>query len=157
MAQHIKQDLFTNALNGFLGETFNNVEGIYLDKGTSLFETLDSVTAKEASTPVRPGGTTIAAHADHIDFYLKVISKYMVGGWGEKIDWSQSWLTKSVNEKEWGALKKKLSATHDDVMKLIKSFDNWNDDKKIGGAMALVAHTAFHIGAIRQIMRMVKH
>ncbi|HEX2897231.1 MAG TPA: DinB family protein [candidate division Zixibacteria bacterium] len=156
MGKDINEKLFKDALAGFLGETFNSVEGIYLDKGTSLFETMNSVTAKEASTPARPGGTTIAAHADHIDFYLKVISKYMQGGWSEKIDWKQSWLTNTVKEKEWEALKKKLSTTRDEVIQQINSFDDWNDDKKIGGAMAVVVHTAFHIGAIRQILRTVK-
>lgn len=156
MSNQIDKKLFIDSINGFLGETFNSVEGIYLDKGTSLFETLNSITAEEASTPAQPGGTTIAAHADHIDFYLKVISKYMQGGWSEKIDWSQSWQTKTVNDKEWEALKKKLSATNNEVIKQINSFDNWNDDKKIGGAMAVVVHTAYHIGAIRQILKTVK-
>ena len=114
------------------------------------------MTAEEASKPARSGGTTIAAHAAHIDFYLKVISSYMQRGWAEKIDWSKSWLTKTVNKKEWEVLKKKLSATHNEVMKLMKSFDSWNDDKKIGGAMAVVAHTAFHTGAIRQILKSAK-
>ncbi len=156
MANQIDQQLFTNALLGLLGETFHNVDGIYLDGGTSLFETLNSITAGEASKPSLHGGTTIAAHTFHVDFYLKVISDYMQGKVYQKIDWSQSWLTKSVNEKEWEALKKKLSTTHDEVIKLINSFDDWNNDKKISGAMAVVVHTAFHIGAIRQILKSVK-
>jgi len=156
MSRDIQPQLFTNALIGLLDETFHKVQGIYLDGGTSLFETLNSVTAEEASKSARPGGTTIAAHAAHIDFYLKVIGDYTRGTPSQKIDWSQSWLTKSVNEKEWEALKKKLSATHSEVIKQINSFDDWNDDKKIGGAMAVVVHTAFHIGAIRQILKTVK-
>jgi hypothetical protein len=155
MGRDINQKLFKDALGGFLNETFANVEGIYLDRGTSLFETLNSVNAKQASTPARPGGTTIAAHADHVDFYLRVMLKYMKGTQLEKIDWSQSWLTKTVNDKEWETLKKKLTTTRDEVMKLINSFDDWNDEKKIGGAMAVVVHTAFHIGAIRQILKTV--
>lgn len=156
MSREINQVLFTNALNGLLNETFQKVEGIYLDGGTSLFETLNSVNAEEASKPARPGGTTIAAHAAHIDFYLKAIGDYMQGIQGPKIDWSQSWLTKTVNEKEWDNLKKRLSESQEKIMKLIKSYDDWNDDKKIGGALAVVAHTAFHIGALRQILKTVK-
>ncbi len=156
MGKDIKEKLFKDALTGFLEETFSTVEGTYLDKGTSLFETLNSITFKEASMPARSGGTKIAAHADHVEFYLKVMLKYISGVRLEKIDWSQSWLTKTVNEKEWEALKKKLSATYSDVIKQINSFEDWNDDKKIGGAMAVVVHTAFHIGAIRQILKIVK-
>ena len=32
-----------------LNETFDNVQGYYLDKGTSLFETLATISAEEAS------------------------------------------------------------------------------------------------------------
>ncbi|MGH8015965.1 MAG: DinB family protein [Candidatus Zixiibacteriota bacterium] len=156
MSNQIDQKLFIDSLNGFLNETFNSVEGIYLDKGTSLFETLNSITAEEASTPARPGGTTIAAHAFHIDYYLVVISAYMKGTWPEKVDWKASWQTKTVNDNEWETLKNKLSTTRDEVLKQINSFDDWNDDKRIGGAMAVVVHTAFHIGALRQILKAVK-
>jgi len=44
---------FTNNLFLFMEETFESKNhGIYLDNGTSLFETLDTVSAEEASVPV---------------------------------------------------------------------------------------------------------
>jgi len=156
MANQIEQQLFTSALIGVLEETFQKVEGVYLDRGTSLFETLNSVTAEAASKSIIAGGTTIAAHTAHVNFYLNVIQDYMQGKTADKIDWSQSWLTKTVNSQEWEALRKQLSDTHERIMQLIRSYDDWNDDKKIGGALAVVAHTAFHLGAIRQILRVVK-
>ncbi len=153
MLNQLDQKLFVEALFGVLDETFSKVEGIYLDRGTSLLETLNSITAEEASRPTRPSGTTIAAHTAHVDFYLKVIGDYMQGKAASKIDWSQSWLIKTVTAGEWEALNKQLAETHDRLIQLLKSFENWNDDKRIGGALAVIAHTAFHIGAIRQILR----
>ena len=46
MTQQIPLELFTGELFPMLEETFERVHGIYLDKGTSLFETLDTITAE---------------------------------------------------------------------------------------------------------------
>ena len=53
-----------------LDETFEQVHGIYLDKGTSLFETLATITAEQASQPVGGRCATLAAQVAHVDLYL---------------------------------------------------------------------------------------
>jgi len=57
----IQIEHFTQALLFLLEETFDTVHGIYLDKGTSLFETLATISAKEASIPVGGRCATLAA------------------------------------------------------------------------------------------------
>ena len=52
MSTHIQTDHFTKAIYGLLDETFDNVQGYFLDKGTSMFETLATISAEEASVPV---------------------------------------------------------------------------------------------------------
>ena len=52
MPDHIQTDHFTAALFAMLDETFDNVQGFFLDKGTSMFETLATISAEEASMPV---------------------------------------------------------------------------------------------------------
>ena len=47
MTQQISAELFTTNLYALLTETFESVQGIYLDGGTSLFETLADITAEE--------------------------------------------------------------------------------------------------------------
>ena len=48
----IEQD-FTNTLMQYMEETFESKHhGIFLDRGTSLFETLETISAREASIPV---------------------------------------------------------------------------------------------------------
>ena len=49
MAKSIAVEHFTSILYDLLDETFERVHGIYLDKGTSLLETLATITAEEAS------------------------------------------------------------------------------------------------------------
>lgn len=156
MSQQIDNEMYTKLLHTLLEETFDKVEGIYLDGGTSMFETLDNISAEAASRPITPDGTTIASQVGHVEFYLGVMESYMRGGWSERIDWQGSWKPKTVTEDEWAALRKKLRETHDRVIKLITSFDDWNDERKLGGALGVIVHTAYHLGAIRQIVRVVK-
>ncbi len=156
MARQIDNVTFTKLLNTLLEETFDNVEGIYLDKGTSLFETLDTISADAASRPITPDGTTIASQVGHVRFYLTVMEDYMQGKWYDKVDWQGSWQPKTVTSDEWASLRKNLRETHDRVMRLIKGFDDWNDERRLGGALGIIVHTAYHLGAIRQIIRVVK-
>lgn len=70
----INPEHFTKALYPLLDETFDDVKGYYLDKGTSLFETLADITAAEASIPVGGKCATLAAQVKHVAFYLAVIA-----------------------------------------------------------------------------------
>jgi hypothetical protein len=70
MSSQIQTDHFTNALYTAIDETFDNVHGYFLDKGTSLFETLATISAAEAFVPVSGRCATLAAQVKHVAFYL---------------------------------------------------------------------------------------
>ena len=57
-----------------LEETFESVHGAYLDPGTSLFETLATISASQASQPMGDCAT-IAAHVAHVHYYLGVLGR----------------------------------------------------------------------------------
>ncbi|MFN8564453.1 MAG: hypothetical protein U0703_23185 [Anaerolineae bacterium] len=61
---------FKRDLLDLLDETFIQHHGIYLDRGTSLFETLAPITAARASIPVGGECATLAAQVEHVRFYL---------------------------------------------------------------------------------------
>jgi len=71
----IQSEHFKQALYAILDETFDDVKGIYLDKGTSMFETLATVSAEEASIPVGGKCATLAAQVKHTAFYLDVLER----------------------------------------------------------------------------------
>lgn len=156
MSSQIEQDKFTKQLFALLQESFEKVEGIYLDRGTSLFETLASLSAEEASRPITEQGTSIAGQVAHIHFYLEVLDRYMDGALNEKVDWSQSWLVKTVTRSEWDDLRRQIDEDYRRLRTHLNSFTEWNDDRRLGGALAIVAHTAYHLGAIRQILHLAK-
>ena len=152
MSTPIAHDVFVKEIRALLDETFENVSGIYLDRQTSLFETVDSLDSDTVSTPLVPGGTTIAGHLAHIKFYLDVSLDYMQGKQLGKIDWTQSWVTRTVDEREWSELRESLHETTSRVREAIDSFTDFNSEPALAGALAVTVHTAFHLGAIRQIL-----
>ena len=84
--EHIVQDLFD-----ILDEAFVTHHGIFLDEGTSLFETLEAITAAEASIPVGGKCATLAAQVAHVNFYLEVMEAYILKKDIGKVDWGDIW------------------------------------------------------------------
>lgn len=154
--KQIDQDHFLNSLFALLDETFENPHGIYLDKNTSLFQTLEMVTAEEASIPVGGKCASLAAQVAHITFYLEVLERYVAYNDTSRVDWSEIWRTvEKVTDKEWQALKANLEAAYRRIDQLFHEIEIWNEDS-ISGAMAIVVHTAYHLGEIRQALCTLK-
>jgi hypothetical protein len=154
--KQIEAERFASEVYDLLDETFEHVHGIYLDRGTSLFETLESVSAQEASRPVSATCASIAGQVEHVRFYLEVLEKYMRGEEVGKVDWQGSWYLKSVTDEEWEALKGRLRDRYGSVLALVKGFESWEGENDISGALAIVVHTAYHLGEIRQAICTVK-
>jgi len=148
---------FTNNLFQLMEETFENVHGIYLDKGTSLFETLETVSAAEASIPVGGKCASLAAQVTHVIFYLELLEKSFLKQEVGKVDWGEIWRTvEKISPEEWGTLKKKLRDTYSRLDALFHDTESWDDEDRVGAAMAIVVHTAYHLGEIRQALCTLK-
>ncbi len=141
---------FKKALLACLDETFSSVRGIYLDKGTTLYETLDGVSAEEASRAISSNSATIAAQVEHIRFYLDVLDDYMRTGVDKTNNWREIWETVStVTPDEWENTKRRLRESHERAMATINSFEKWDGKYDIAGALSILVHTAYHLGGIR--------
>ncbi len=152
MTEQIPVERLTFTLFGLLTETFESVEGIFLDRGTSLFETLDGISAGEASRATSGRCATLAAQVNHVRFYLDVLEEYMLGTRTEQADWASSWQVGAVTEEEWAGLKTRLRESYTRVRATMEGFDSWDSDDRVGGAFAIVVHTAHHLGEIRQML-----
>lgn len=136
-----------------LDEAFDNVHGDFLDKGTSLFETLATISAAEASVPVGGKCATLAAQVKHTAFYLELVDRNVRGGTNEPVDWGEIWRTTSaVTPDEWDAIKTRLRAAYDGIRALIADTPSWPDEQYVAGAIATIAHTVYHLGEIRQAL-----
>ena len=157
MSTHIQTDHFTHSLHILLDETFDNVHGYFLDKGTSLFETLAMISTEEASIPVGGKCATLAAQVKHVAFYLDVLEKSVRTQQFERQDWGKIWReTRAVTPEEWEALKSSLRVSYDRIKALINATPEWSSEEQIGGAMAVVVHTAYHLGDVRQALCSVR-
>ncbi len=122
---------------------------VYLDNGIGVFNTLEKVSAKEASKMVN--STSIAAHTAHTKFYLDRLIEFIEGS-NEKVNWELSWLIETVSVGEWDTLRQGMRTSYESVLKCFAEVETWNQDN-IGDAVAIIAHTAYHLGAIRQLSK----
>ena len=151
--EHVSSMLFK-----FIDETFSRTHGLYLDKGTSLYVTLDSVTAEEASRSASPATATIAAQVEHVRFYLDVINEMVnTQDFDKKYDWREIWETVGeVTPEQWDDLKRRLRESHARVMETVGALENWGGPFDVGAVVSIIAHTAYHLGGIRQALGVIR-
>jgi hypothetical protein len=145
-------DIVTNEINDLFDETFEQVKGIYLDRGTSLFETLATISAAEASTPISETCASIAAQVEHLRYYLEVIQRYMRGEEPDDVDWSLAWQVEAVTDEEWSDSVSRLRDEYRSVRALTATYDDWLGEDQLAGALSIIVHTAYHLGEIRQAL-----
>ena len=153
MISTMESEHFTQALLELLDETFDNVQGYFLDKGISMFETLATVSAAEASIPVGGKCATLAAQVKHVAFYLDVVDRNVREHDYGRVDWGEIWRTVSaVTPEEWSAIQVELRESYNRIIRLVNEFPAWTSVGEVGGAMGVVVHTAYHLGEIRQAL-----
>lgn len=148
---------FANNLFLLMEETFEaKPHGIYLDDGTSLLETLETVSWEEASIPVGGKCASLAAQVAHVTFFIESFERYALQGDNSPRDWGLIWRTvEKVTPEEWEDYKRKLKEAYLRMDKLFHENPTWNE-ANIGGALSIVVHTAYHLGEIRQALCTLK-
>ncbi len=148
---------FTNNLFAFMDETFEGKHsGIFLDRDTSLFQTLETVSAAEASIPVGGKCASLAAQVAHVIFFIESWERYALQGDTSPRDWGYIWRTvEKVTPEEWQDYKNKLKEAYLRLDKLFHENQTWDEDT-VGGALSIVVHTAYHLGEIRQALCTLK-
>lgn len=149
---------FANNLFLFMEETFEaKNHGIYLDKGMSLLETLETISAEDASQPPGEGCGSLAAKVAHIIFFIESFERFALQGDDSPRDWGEIWHTvEKVTPAEWEDYKRKLKETYVRMDKLFHENPAWNETT-IGGSLSILIHTAYHLGEIRQTLCTMKN
>jgi hypothetical protein len=145
------QDHFTRAVLLALEETFENVRGLYLDPGTTLFETLVAVTAEEASRPLSATCASISAHVEHMRFSIDYVLEHMRQDKAPAADWSEIWRTvRDVTPDEWIDSQRRLRLSYDELRTYVETRQTWAGD--VTYVVAILLHNAYHLGEIRQAL-----
>ena len=116
--------------------------------GTGVFATINRLTAAQVSEPGGPGHTTIAGHVHHLCSSV-TLSRKELSGESPSRDRSRSWTVATVDEREWTALQARLRDEYQTLLRAVERHAPW-DEESLGVTMGAIAHTAYHLGAIRQ-------
>lgn len=159
----IGKEALTKALADLFDEGFQGAREAgtwYVDNDPEcgLLGTLAGLSAEEASRPLTPGDPLSAAsHAGHVRFALSLANR---ASRGENpypaADWAASWSVRSVRPGEWSALVDSLKAEIEDLRRYIETGKPLEDEMSATGIFGLVAHTAWHLGALRQALGFIR-
>jgi len=155
--QQVSSERFQKEILELLEETFERVRGIYLDKDTSFFETLEHVTAEEASTRASNRRASVAAHVKHVALYLHVLQATIRGEAVGKVNWLEIWENdRPVTPEAWRAVIAELRGEYESVQRMVKDPATWENEDALGGFIAIVVHTAYHLGSIRYALGVIR-
>ncbi|MEZ7195532.1 DinB family protein [Pseudodesulfovibrio karagichevae] len=137
------------AVLGVVRECFDGAEdrGAFLEPGQGgLLTLLQGLSATEASTPV--AGASIATHALHVAFSLDVFTDWIEGVRDREYNWDSSWAVSTVGDPEWRALCRRMA---DQAARLREAIERNApaDLEAAWGAAGVLAHTAYHLGAVQ--------
>ena len=158
MTKQLPMNSAVKVLEMFLIETFEDVQGqpLFINRGTSLFHSLADISAEQASQDMG-NCATLAAHVEHIRYYLDVIEDFMFKKDLSYVDWGDIWEKVSVvSEDEWQTINDNLKISYERVKAHLGNPDVWNDSHEIGAMMGIIVHTAYHLGEIRQMLCRLK-
>ncbi|MCI0617179.1 hypothetical protein L0244_29735 [bacterium] len=113
---------------------------------------LQGLNAADVSRPI--AGTSIVSHVHHVIFSLLESTAWIRGDHSHK-DWKESWRVSSVTDSEWAEMLDHLRASFLALRIAIRE-NGAKDILTIGGTIGVVAHMAFHLGAIRQKVALLR-
>ena len=125
--------------------------GHFLNPGDAgLTRSLARLSADEASA--RPGGrSSVAAHVRHILYGLELLNREARGESIIETHYAASWRQQDATDAEWRDLLEVLDRQAHDWMSAIGERTDWDADA-LTNVVAELAHLAYHLGAIRQLV-----
>ena len=154
----IVNELFEEALSG--PPEPNRTRFVDNEPSSGFIGVLGGLSAEEASRAILPPDPiSVAAHARHVLYCLSLGNQEARGEDSfAKADWAGSWRPTTVSEHEWSDLLASLRKEYEILRDVIISADGpaWKDEEVIGSILSQVAHGAWHLGAIRQGLGLVR-
>lgn len=148
------------ALLGLLDELTagapDNAGFILNPRDPGLLHGLDRLSAEDASAEPGNGAAPIAAHVDHVRYGFELLNRWSRGeNPYADANWAASWQRRSVTEEGWRELR---GALRREVQQAREVFQRPREVNQIelSGVIGIVAHLAYHLGAMRQIDRALR-
>lgn len=139
----------------YIGSESGEVWIIDSRPGYGFTAAIKELTAREASTPLIAGGSTIAAHTEHLRWSLEFAMGFYKGTHPSG-KWEESWNVHEVNEEQWEQLQLELLVAYQELVYALKEVKDWSEPQLRTGTLALLPHAAYHLGAVKQLVIAVK-
>ena len=144
----------------FLSEAYDGPSHPYTwfinnDPESGILGTIKKLKAEEASTSIIENGTTIAAHIEHLRWSLNKANS-LLNGENPIMNWSESWQVRRVDSEDWILLIEQLRREYNRLIQSLSSGVSIASGEPLNEVLALIPHVAYHLGAIRQMVLIVK-
>jgi hypothetical protein len=122
-------------------------------KEPGFVDTCRSLSAATASRAPGEGRKPICAHANHVLYGIELATRTLSGEQGvyESADWNEAWKLETVSDEDWHALVERLERQAKLLMELVPQQRDWQRIA-LTGTFGIPAHTAYHLGAARQML-----
>ncbi len=126
---------------------------------SAVFGTIKRLTADEAFALPVPGARSAAAHVAHLRYALDLTTERLRGE-NPQADWKSSFDLPDPTAAGWESLNQDLRRAYDAVLAAFEQYRNLPPQEwvpiNLVGLAAMTAHNAYHLGAIRQIVRVIR-
>lgn len=148
-------DILTEAVEGGApGQGTAFLDNTRPDGGgnAGVLATLAALSAEQASQDI--GGTSVAGQARHMALHLEVAVRWERNGDRGPFDWKGSFLPAEVDEAQWRAVQERVRLAYTELLEFSRSrLDQAPDGDLTGGLAGAAAHVAYHLGAVRQMVK----
>lgn len=148
-------EVLTSSVQKLLVESFRGEEGgetWYLDD-EGLLATARSASAERASRGAVEGGATIAGHVEHVRWFVALLNAFARGE-RPAVDWTESWSVRVVDDEAWRELLAALEREFEELHAHLGRGIDPEDAQRLMPVLATVVHVAYHVGAVRQLLRL---
>jgi hypothetical protein len=157
--QEVNMNTFVDAISKLLAEAYEGTTGQswFSDHGpeSGLFASLERISAENASKTPSSGGSSVAAHVNHLRWSL-AMSNALMRGQKTSSNWAESWQVQTVNAATWTELKTNLRLEYKTLRDQLPNGFDPNNPMMVTAGVSLVAHAAYHLSAIRQLALVVR-
>jgi|SRR5579872_1943256 len=144
-------DLFNDLISG----SSSSGSWVLNREDPGLLKSLDVLTNEQASKVPIDGGSSIAAHIEHLRYGFQFLNRWWSEG-EEPADagFGAAWRRNTVSQEDWVALREDLAREALAWRQPLEG--SKNSGPGIDAKIASVVHLAYHLGAIRQIDRSLR-
>jgi hypothetical protein len=117
-----------------------------------MLRSLAQLSAADASVR-RNGRSSVAAHVQHVAYGFELLNRWAAGDENAfaEATYARSWERQQVTDDEWRDLLHRFEPQARAWMSAVERRDAW-DFVSLSAAISSVAHLAYHLGAIRQLV-----